>query len=82
MNTAWSGTLTVLEAVLVRWPWWALLIGALAWVVVYICRQLVLYRLLSKALDKVDAKQVPQVVAVLTGSRRTTGLRPPGRRRP
>ncbi|MFB8239427.1 hypothetical protein ACFC58_23035 [Kitasatospora purpeofusca] len=72
----------MLEAVLVRWPWWALLIGVLAWVVIYICRQLVLYRLLSKALDKVDAKQVPQVVAVLAGAQRTTGFRLPGRRRP
>ncbi|MFC5664634.1 hypothetical protein ACFP3U_16770 [Kitasatospora misakiensis] len=80
--TTWGGALTLLEGVLVRWPWWALLIGVLAWVVVYICRQLVLYRLLSKALDKVDAKQVPQVVAVLAGSRRTAGFRLPGRRRP
>lgn len=49
------------------WPWWASLCVVLAWLIVYICRQVGLYRLCSKALDKVRDDRVPDVVTAFMG---------------
>jgi hypothetical protein len=35
-------------------PWWAYLIIVLAWLMVYICRQIIVYKLDSKALSMLD----------------------------
>jgi len=51
-------------------PWWTYLVVALACLGVYICRILVLYKIGSKALDKVSRDRVPEVVDSLTGYRR------------
>ncbi|MET8002519.1 hypothetical protein [Nonomuraea glycinis] len=61
-------------------PWWGYLIGGVAWLLAYICRQLVLLRLASKALDKADAKHIPAIMTVLyrgRGSAAADDPRPP-----
>jgi len=50
-------------------PWWAYFIAALAGLLVYICRQLVVMKLGSKALDKVEPDRVPEVMNAVTGYR-------------
>lgn len=55
----WIGLVTALVP---AWPWWASLLVVFACLAVYICRQVGLYRLCSKALDKAKDDQVPQVV--------------------
>ena len=59
-------------------PWWAFLLLALAWPAVYICRAILSFKLGSKALDKVSAERVPEVLDSVTGHRRE----PQRRRRP
>ncbi len=58
-------------------PWWAYLLLALLWLSAYICRQVVAYKLGSKALDKVSPSKAPEVVDSVTGYQRER----PGRRR-
>jgi hypothetical protein len=63
-------------------PWWAYLIGGVAWLLSYICRQLVLLVLASKALDKAEAKHIPAIMTVLYRGRRSASAeneRPPVR---
>ena len=50
-------------------PWWTYLVVALACLAVYICRIIALYKIGSKALDKVSQDKVPEVVNSLTGYR-------------
>ncbi|QYC43118.1 hypothetical protein Nocox_27610 [Nonomuraea coxensis DSM 45129] len=52
-------------AMVLGMPWWAYLIGSVAWLLAYICRQLVLLLLASKALDKAEARHVPAVMTVI-----------------
>ncbi|MEV5893488.1 hypothetical protein [Nonomuraea fuscirosea] len=53
-------------------PWWALLIGGVVWLLAYICRQLVLLLLTSKALDKAQSEHIPAIMAVLHPGRTST----------
>ena len=47
-------------------PWWVWLIGAFTFLAVYICRVVTVYRLSSKALDKVAADRVPEIINAVT----------------
>jgi hypothetical protein len=46
-------------------PWWACLACVLAWLVVYICRLILAYRLGAKALAKAGPAQVPAVMEAI-----------------
>jgi hypothetical protein len=60
----------------VNGPWWAYLVAVLAGPLVYICRQLVVWRLGSKAIDKADPDRVSEVINAVTGYK---GMREPRR---
>lgn len=50
-------------------PWWAYLIAALAGPLAYTCRLIMIMRLGSKALDKVEPGHVSEVINAVTGYR-------------
>lgn len=52
-------------------PWWGYLVFSLSSLTAYICRQFLRYLLWNKALDKVDASQVPELISAITGHRLT-----------
>lgn len=59
--------MSVVKGLALGWPWWASLSVAFAWLVLYICRLVGRYRLLSKALDKVTPERVPEVAVFIDG---------------
>ena len=59
--------LAVLSKLPVEAPWWAYLVVIFACLAVYICRIVFVYKLGSKALDKVDAGKVPEIMNAVTG---------------
>jgi hypothetical protein len=77
-----QGPLAVMMPHVLGWPWWALLPVALAWPLVYICRQILVFRLGSKALEKGGREQASEIVAAITGHDADRPRRPgKGRRR-
>lgn len=48
-------------------PWWGALIAVSLGPIAYICRNYLLYRLASKALDKAPASQAAAVITAITG---------------
>lgn len=52
------------------WPWWGCLALVLAWLGVYICRQVLVYRLGVRAIEKAGPGQVADVVESVTGALR------------
>jgi len=62
-----SGAIGLLATLALRWPWWASLLLALCWALIYICRSVAWAWLCAKALEKVTPSQVPDVIAALTG---------------
>lgn len=62
----WNGVVALVKALSPGWPWWAGLSVTFACLVVYICRKWAWYRLCCKALDKVSADRVAEVVVAFT----------------
>jgi len=60
-------------------PWWAYVAVSFFGLVAYICRLLLYYRLFGKALDKVGAPQVADVVTALTHTQRPARSQQRGR---
>jgi hypothetical protein len=48
-------------------PWWGIIIAVSLGPIAYICRNCLLYRLASKALDKVPSDQAVAVITAITG---------------
>ena len=57
-------------------PLWAYFLVLSACLLIYICRMIVVYKLGSKALDKVSAEKVPEVMNSVTGYHAKTSKNP------
>jgi hypothetical protein len=57
-------------------PWWATMIAVSLGPAAYICRQILLFKLANKALDKATPAQIAAVMTAITGhgsGHKTTG---------